>query len=83
MDIMGVLMLVGAYAPIVAPIVIGLWATLRKIGHQLKLSEKNALNLERLQAAFTTLNHNSSIIVKALLANGTLTPEDVKDVELT
>ena len=83
MDIMTVLMVVGAYAPVVVPILLGTWAVLRKISRQLELSVKNAQNLEALQKAFTTLNHNSGIIVKALLANGTLTPDDVKDVELT
>lgn len=29
------------------------------------------------------LNHNSSLVVKALLNNGTLKPDDISDVSLT
>ena len=72
-----------AYAPIIIPGALVAGRILRQISKQIKLGEHNADNLERLQKAFTMLNHNSSTIVKALLAKGILEPEDVKDVEMT
>ena len=39
-------------------------------------------NLKELTAAYRVLNHNSSLIVKVLLAKGLISPEDVKDIEV-
>ncbi len=39
-------------------------------------------SLERLTKAYETLNHNSSAVVKALLAKGILSPDDVKPVDV-
>ena len=38
--------------------------------------------ITKLQKNFETLNHNSSQVVKALLARNVIEPDDIKDVEL-
>ena len=38
--------------------------------------------LESLEKAYATLNHNSTIVVRALLKAGILHNEDIKDVDL-
>ena len=36
-----------------------------------------------MRKSIRVLNHNSSLVVKALLNNGTLKPDDISDVSLT
>ena len=82
--------LIITYGPLLGTILLAVlgagWRIYKRQGLTLTTIEEqgkaNSATLERLEKAFTTLNHNSSVVTRVLLSKGILNPEDIKDVDL-
>ena len=81
MDILGFFQLISMYGVLGSLAAIGYaaWVIIKKLTRFFDASKATNVSIARIEAAITTINHNSDRMERALLAAGILKPEDFKD----